>query len=336
MKTKILYFALLVIFCFSCSLDEDDKVNVQRITRTNGLSNAFTDLVYFDNQFFLVYRESDKHAYGLDGVIKLMNSTDGINWKLIKEFSISGIDLRDPKFSVNKNELMLYIHGSSYEGKTLSKFADFRIDYSDGWSKVQNVILDNKIQTVLKLSGNESWPWRVSWLNGRAYTLGYNGVDIFRLYDSDDGLFFKSNEVTYSNEGSPTEATIVANSVGDLYAIVRRNSAPALFKKYDTQKKEFVTLRELPFVLRGPNFLFLNDHQVFFAGSVDNVVVGLYNLETNQYKIINNFGGGDCGYPGMLIKDNVLWLSYYSSDKDKDGTSIYIAKVNIEGLSKKY
>ena len=37
--------------------------------------------------------------------------------------------------------------------------------------------------------------------------------------------------------------------------------------------------------------------------------------------------GGDTSYAGMVLHDNVLWISYYSSHEDK--TCVYLAKVRI-------
>jgi len=37
--------------------------------------------------------------------------------------------------------------------------------------------------------------------------------------------------------------------------------------------------------------------------------------------------GGDTSYPGMVLHDGILWVSYYASHEGK--TSIYLAKVRI-------
>ena len=37
--------------------------------------------------------------------------------------------------------------------------------------------------------------------------------------------------------------------------------------------------------------------------------------------------GGDTSYPGLVWRDGLLWVSYYSSHQGK--TSIYLAKVRI-------
>ena len=43
--------------------------------------------------------------------------------------------------------------------------------------------------------------------------------------------------------------------------------------------------------------------------------------------------GGDCSYPGLVWKDGVLHVSYYSSHEGK--TSIYFARVKVPAESKK-
>ena len=37
--------------------------------------------------------------------------------------------------------------------------------------------------------------------------------------------------------------------------------------------------------------------------------------------------GGDTSYAGMVLQDDILWISYYSSHEKK--TSIYLAKVRV-------
>lgn len=37
--------------------------------------------------------------------------------------------------------------------------------------------------------------------------------------------------------------------------------------------------------------------------------------------------GGDTSYAGMVVSDNFLWISYYSSHEGK--TAIYLAKVAV-------
>jgi hypothetical protein len=338
MKKTLLFLFVFLFFLSSCSDDDkDDEVQLDennRITNVPARNQAFTDLVYFDNQFFLTFRDSDKHAYGEDGTIKIMNSKDGKNWTLIKEIAIARIDLRDPKFSVNGENLMLYIHGSTFQGNIVLSFSDYRLKYSNNWNTIENVTLDNRQTTTSKISGNEVWPWRVTWHKGIAYSVGYNGFDLFGIYKSKDGLFFNNAKNFNTISNLPTEATIRVNKKDELYILSRRNNGTTFFGKYDDLHNELKVLGEIPFTnFGGPNFLFLNEKQILFSGKHNgSVVLAVYDIDRNTTKILTSFGLGDCSYPGMLIKDGYLWLSYYSASSLANvfETSIYVAKIKIK------
>jgi hypothetical protein len=61
-----------------------ERILVNRIAYEEGRHKAFTDITFFDNQFFLVFRESDKHAYSEDGVVHMFTSIDGLKWDFFK------------------------------------------------------------------------------------------------------------------------------------------------------------------------------------------------------------------------------------------------------------
>lgn len=220
MKRILLSLFFGVLFCTSCtSQDNDDNssIIVKRLTNDKGKHQAFTDLVFFNNQFFLVFRESDSHALGTDGIVKMLSSSDGKKWTLIKEFNVSGIDLRDPKFSQNNGKLMLYIHGSTYTNKELTGFSDYISYYSStsGWKELKSVVLDNVKDSQSKTQGNQAWPWRITWFENKAYSVGYNLNGIFDLYVSNDGEFFRKTNVFKKITNLPNEATIRISKNGE-------------------------------------------------------------------------------------------------------------------------
>lgn len=341
MFRKIQLFAsviLLLVFtsCTVQDLDDNKSVIIQEINTNKGMNNAFTDLVFFDNQFFLVYRESDKHAYGRNGIIRMYNSLDGERWSFLKEFSVEGIDLRDPKFSVNGSELKLYIHGSKFQEKELLAFNDYCLSYSNGWQNMVNVTLDNKQLNTLKIEGNEAWPWRVTWYENTAYSAGYNGAGIFDLYQSDDGLFFRNIKSFGDITSLPTEATIRVSDEGVFYILARRNYGNAIIGKSSKPEGSWDWFGEIPiYNFGGPNFLLLDQKYLLIAGrELDKQIVGLYDLENKKYKkLLTLKSGGDCSYPGMVIKEGFLWLSYYSSHENVKESSIYVAKIKLKDFS---
>lgn len=328
MKNNCLFLLLCCFFTFlSCSEDNDDSKVVHQ---------AFTDLVYFDNQFFLTYRESNSHVYGKDGVIKVYNSEDAENWNLVTEFSVSGFDLRDPKFSVNENELELYIHGSKYKNQDLIEFRDYSSKYSstNGWQKLQSVVLDNLKDNISKVTGNEAWPWRITWYNKTAYTFGYSLDHKLDLYTSTDGLFFKgSNTLVSKNDFVGGEATIRVDDKGVFYAIIRSQNL-LLAKSTDNNKSWQIFDKIRVFAFGGPNFVFYNNKMLITGRDSDlmQVVLYSYDFDSKTYKKAYVFpSAGDCGYAGMVIKDDELWVSYYSSHEKKEAL-VYVVKLDLKTL----
>lgn len=341
MKIRLLNLLFIVIFCFSCTAQDEDEYYVadaQRITTEKNVHQAFTDLVFFDNQFFLVFRESDKHAFGINGVIKLYNSKDGEQWTLVKEINVEGVDLRDPKFSVNKDKLMLYIHGLTFQDKKVIGSSDYKSRYSEnkGWGDLINVTLMNSMSDPQKSNTNGAWPWRVTWFNNKAYSIAYNLTGIFDLYQSDDGgiVFNKINSLT-GILNNPTEATLRINSNGEFYVLARTNNGRAIIGRSTNPNEGWDWFGEIPIVnFGGPNFLFtINDKMLISGRDEGKVILGTYDVNEKIYKKLLTFkSDGDCGYPGMVIKDDTLWISYYSSNDSDNGTSIYLAKISLSKL----
>jgi hypothetical protein len=56
-----------------------------------------------------------------------------------------------------------------------------------------------------------------------------------------------------------------------------------------------------------------------------------FDLHNNKNTVITSINsGGDSGYPGMVIKGDYLWLSYYSSNENIVVSSIFISKINLK------
>src|SRR5690606_12189983 len=92
----------------------------------------------------------------------------------------------------------------------------------------------------------------------------------------------------------------------------------------------------LVFAFGGPNFVFYNNKMLITGRDSDlmKVVLYSYDLDTKTYKKSYVFpSGGDCGYTGMVLKENELWVSYYSSHESKNGSSVFVVKLNLKDFS---
>ena len=347
MKKKILLL-LIAISTISCTSQEIESNNKgiklnSLVSFDNNTSYNFTDLVYFKDRWFLIFRESDSHAFGKDGVINLYTRLDGEIWTLVKTFQVDGIDLRDPKFSVNGDQLMLYIHGSKYVNKELLGFSDYRSACIDGinWEDLHKVKLDNLKSVTSKMPGNEAWPWRITWNKGKAYVFAYNltyGSPIFDMYESSDGLSFKAMNLIGNNFPDRGETTIRVDEKGEMYFVIRSRDLILGKITEKNQTKTFVVFDKIPALsLGGPNFIFYNNKMLISGrdSSAMQVVLYSYDLGTSAYKKIYTFpSGGDCGYAGMVIKGDELWVSYYSSHgryKERH-SDVYVQNIKLSAL----
>ena len=72
--------------------------------------NGFTDLTYFEGEFYVGFRTGDRHGLrGSGGKTLVLRSADGITWVRDAELKVEGfVDTRDPKFSHVGDRLMVY------------------------------------------------------------------------------------------------------------------------------------------------------------------------------------------------------------------------------------
>ena len=61
-----------------------ETISTQKIICDEEVSYAFTEIVFFEDQFYLTYRKSNRHDKGNPGKIKIYNSLDGKNRNFIK------------------------------------------------------------------------------------------------------------------------------------------------------------------------------------------------------------------------------------------------------------
>ncbi len=341
MIRKILLFSI-IIFTISCSPQEVESNNKgiklhSLVSYDDYTSYNFTDLTYFKKRWFLIFRESDSHAFGKDGIINLYTRLDNENWTLIKTFKVDGIDLRDPKFSIDGDKLMLYIHGSKYSNKDLIGFSDYRSTYVSGenWEDLKDVKLSNATPITSKVQGNEGWPWRVTWYKEKAYTFGYSSWG-FDLYSSTDGLSFNCLNVIPKTFPFRGESTIRVDDKGDFYAIIR--STNLMLAKSTDDNKSWQVFDKIPVLsLGGPNFIFYKNKMLISGRDSEamKVVLYSYDLDKKSYeKLYVLPSGGDCGYAGMVIKDDELWISYYSSHARYKGrhSDVYVENIKLSAI----
>ncbi|MRI01167.1 hypothetical protein GH721_11560 [Kriegella sp. EG-1] len=309
------------------TVERDAILSVERIW-DRAVHNAFTSLIDFNGTLFCAFRESNGHVNDSNGSIRVIASEDGQNWKSVAHLFEQGIDFRDPQLSITpNNRIMLNIGGSVYTAGKLTAMSpkvSFSNNEGNSFSKAVNVSLDSSIKT------GTDWLWRATWHKGKVYAGVYQPKKekSVQLMVSEDGVDYKYITTFDVVEGN--ETTLRFNNNDEMIAVVRRGShyngsigvsAPP-YKKWkwnDLEKR-----------LGGPDLMILDNNSMLCATreylpTKTQTIISKVELNGKTTKLLTLPSDGDCSYPGLLMKDDFLLMSYYSSHEEK--TAIYLAKI---------
>lgn len=350
-KTALIYLVLLMSGLINAAEIEESTAASDTIQSARGFSlelvsvlkiwdiaphNAFTDLVKFQEFWYCAFREGKAHVSN-DSAIRMIRSKDGEKWQSVGLLGYSvpkdydATDIRDAKLSVTPSgQLMLTT------AVALIK---------DGSRTHQSICYFSSEGTLWK-GPNEigilgEWMWRTVWHKGIAYNFAYNAgrqADLaqtyIQLYQSKDGINFETLGPKYCEGTFPNEHKMVFTDDGTCYVLLRRDGQPgsALWGKaappYDNFEWKDLGVRiGGPEMLQLPNGRFLATVRLY-----DNrhrtSLCWIDEQQSRLEEVLTLPSGGDTSYAGMVLQDNIVWISYYSSHEGK--TNIYLAKVKVK------
>jgi hypothetical protein len=337
MKKLLLIPVVFLLVCCSSSRNtaEKDITPVSVRIWDTAPHSAFTSLVRFNNAFYCSFREASKHVGGTDGKIRIIRSADGKKWESMALLEKATIDLRDPQLSITPdNRLMVSMGGSIYHPEERSKLLGMNpmVSYSDAagnhFSEPEKGTIDPP--------GDRNWIWRVTWHKGVGYGLSYVEGGLYLMKTTDGKAFERS--VKLEVDGYPNESTIRFDDNDRMYALVRREQGDKMgiliksMPPYTLWSYDILSLR-----LGGPNFLFFNNGKNLIVGTrlwdepggplTGILVTGLDGKIIKTIKLPSKM---DTSYPGLVIYDGKLWISYYSSHEEK--TAIYFSVIPVKQL----
>ena len=296
--------------------------------------NAFTDLIRFRDSWVCALRESSGHIAD-DGHVRIIRSDDGTGWTSVADIPCPepSQDLRDPKLSLTSDgRLMLTAAAFRPVCQTFSFFSADGATWSAG----------NKIGPP------GLWLWRTVWQDGYAYNFGRSEVEedrFLQLFRSTDGVDFQPHgdrqfRGVYANETAP-----IFLPDGTCLTLLRRDSDPPTAQLGMAKPPyESWNWRDLGVRIGGPALVQLPDGRLL-------AVVRLYDEPRRtalcwldaERATLTEFptlpSRGDTSYAGLVMHENSLWISYYSTDEAAEGevevrerTSIYLARITLSAL----
>lgn len=293
---------------------------VQRIWQ-QAPHNAFTDLIYFKAAFWCVCREGSTHVSG-DGALRILRSADAKNWQSVALLQDNQADLRDAKFSLTPDDKLLLLGAGALHDRSQYSHQSYIWQSDDGmnWSAASAVGEKN------------IWLWRMAWQQQNLYALGYKiGKPHFaRLYQSQEQNNFSPLADIYSGSYANESGLLFDNS-GTLLCLLRRDPEHGLFGQSKSPYTEW-HWQDVGCRIGGPQWLQLPDGRLLccvrlYNGKVRTSLCWIDRDNGQLTEALTLPSGGDCSYAGMVLRDNTLYVSYYSSHEDT--TAIYFAVVSL-------
>ena len=334
---KPLMLLVVLFFLYSCSgtkpvTDKDFKPEIKEIW-SKAPHNAFTDLIFYKGAFYCSFREGSSHVPGSNGTGRILRSTDGNSWQDFALISKNDIDLRDQKISIMPDGRMLCLMGGSVYDTTVkpSKLLGM-------YPHVSYLTFPGKFTHPEKATvqpEGQSWVWRLTWNKGIGYGINYSKGRIFLVKTIDGKQFDQVSDLQI--DGSPNESTIQFDDTGTMYVMIRREQGDKLgvIAKSGAPYTNW-SFSKMDIRLGGPQFLFSPDTKKLIVGTRlylpegHRTAIVITDLNGRTIKTMQLESGGDCSYPGLVIKDKKLYVSYYSSHKGK--SNIYFTSIPLKVL----
>ncbi len=332
---------LSILFVCGCNgkTTEDRNDSFVKKIWDNGNHCAFTSIIKFKDKYYCSFREADSHVFDKDGnaegKVRIIVSSDGENWESVLLMQKATYDLRDPKLSITSDgRLMVIMGGSIYRNKILEGRIPHVSFSSDGktFTDPQPISLDDKVKT-----GND-WLWRVTWDDDTGYGVNYSLLNdneaIIKLVKTIDGINYQwVSDLDVPD--FPNETTVRILPDKRMLMMVRRERGDR-YGYWGVSKPPYTdwswTKLEMP--LGGPDFIPLNDGTII-AGTRSHYIrsypktILLKGNDKGQFQeTVVLPSGGDTSYPGFVIVDDELWVSYYASH-ETEKAAIYLAKLPL-------
>lgn len=309
--------------------------------------NAFVDMIDFQGKLLCAFREGDGHVTGKKGKIRILSSDDGTKWQAISLIKKKGIDLRNAKFSIRPDGMLMVTglaadyRGAVYEWYT---WVAFSADGRD-WSPPRRV----------RGIPSNNWFYDLAWQDGFGYALPMmagsdplTGVVQSRkrsmaLFRTKDGMNYEQMGDTLALSPLVAEAQVRFKPNRDMFMLVRDGGGHSVSGYYGTAHPPYDSLRLLPFAhgLGGPNLLYL-PNQTWLLGTREwpedrpdcqnePVTVFMQLEEDGSYRRLFVLPSeGDTAYPGLVVRQEVLHIAYYSGHEG--WPSIYYSQVALDSI----
>lgn len=289
--------------------------------------NAFTDLIWFKQALWCVFREGSGHV-SPDGAFRLLRSADlGSTWQSAALISATDADLRDAKLSIDPAGKLLILGAGALHNHEQQSHQSYLWQSEDGYSWT----------AATPIGEPNIWLWRMAWQQlprqiPHCYAVGYHtGPDkLVRLYQGDSPLQLAPVTDLLSGQYA-NESGLLFEPDGTALCLLRRDPEHGLFGQSKPPYTHW-QWQDVGWRIGGPQWLQLPDGRLLACVRLydDEVRTSLcwINRRTGKLTEWQSLpSAGDCSYAGMVLQGTKLYISYYSSHQGK--TSVYFTELSL-------
>lgn len=325
----------------------------------DGLHNSNTDLIYWRDQFYLVHARSCFHM-GNDGSrLVVLRSPDAREWEEVAVLHVPDDDIRDPKLSVIDDSLLLYaLKNATIEPEPYSTVVSRSTDGLT-WSAFTDLDPQGWLFWRPKTQDGHTWYNTAYWHeHGRS-----------ALFKSTDGLNWEFVSEIHSGDRND-ETALEFLPDGRMLVTARLEGDDRAWHQGSHKAGTLLAIAEPPYTdwaktvsrvtrLDGPVLFTLNG-EIYAAGRYDpdghdswygmSSLLGrkrtaLYRVSEDRLEHLTDLpSSGDTSYAGAVILDDNLYVSYYTSDINRDypwviglvtPSDIMLARISLDRLAQR-
>ncbi len=294
----------------------------------DGRHNAFTDLQFFNDRFFLSFRNAADHL-SYDGKIMLSHSQDGIDWSKPEVLMDTETDDRDPKLFPFQGKLFCTVQTRRKDGEDPHRRRPLVSSSADGfnWSRPVSYFKEDYV------------PWRAKEKDGVLYNALYRyhpqepALWEVVLVESRDGLNWDYLSTIYRGDAA-NETELYFCDDGLLMAIVRREKRTTVIAtlKYPYHTWDY---EEMDDAVHAPCVRKLNGKIVLvgreYTPQGAGISLWVYDGSCFRKELeIEKIAAQDCSYCGLAVNQaGQGLLSYYKGTGSE--ASIWIGVLEARG-----
>ncbi|WP_104384605.1 hypothetical protein [Sphingobacterium sp. HMA12] len=289
--------------------------------------NAFTDLAFYDGSFYLTFRSAREHGFDSTSSIKTMRSRDFIRWSEFSNNLEKGLDVRDPKFLLERDQLYLnYTTINPNIPINKKQLRIFKIDTGDKTSLFSG-----------NYKSSDIWYWYTGIFQNEKLSMGYKDNHVAYYQVPQSSIPYPKCALDLPNSAS--EARFVT-SQNRMYSAIR-TKYKGILAVSDLSNICTAKLWQLPvYQLGGPNITVFDENHLLISGrellennnSGKNVKTSLFLFNTKRNtisKLLELPSFADNGYAGHVIKNDTIFVSYYDLHVPTGKAVIKTARIKI-------